>query len=68
MVLANPTYMQWSKATPKDPRTMPCMYPDLYAAWLWRRKFLLKQEAARSITFGTPLSALLKTIYLESWD
>jgi len=26
------------------------------------------QEAARSTTFGTPLSALLKTIYSESWD
>jgi hypothetical protein len=27
-----------------------------------------EQEAARSTTFGTPLSALLKTIYSESWD
>ena len=26
------------------------------------------QETARSTTFGTPLSALLKTMYSESWD
>ena len=31
-------------------------------------KLMTNQEAARSITFGTPLSALLKTIYSEFWD
>ena len=44
----------------------------IYLCWLAPLQFQPKshptQEAARSTTFETPLSALLKIIYPESWD